>query len=33
MYVKNKGIERAKDMAREGLRIQYPGAPGTPARL
>jgi putative hydroxymethylpyrimidine transport system substrate-binding protein len=28
MYEKNKGIERPRDMARDGLRIQYPGAPG-----
>lgn len=33
MYVKNKGIERPRDMAREGLRIQYPGAPGITSPL
>ena len=29
MYLKGKGITRPRDMARPGLRIQYPGAPGT----
>ena len=28
MYLKGKGISRPRDMARPGLRIQYPGAPG-----
>jgi ABC-type nitrate/sulfonate/bicarbonate transport system substrate-binding protein len=29
MYLKGKGITRPSDMAQAGLRIQYPGAPGT----
>ena len=28
MFLKNKGISRPRDMARPGLRIQYPGSKG-----